>query len=210
MPLANTNNDEAQLILGYLYFGGDDNTTSEQAGEWLTKSAKNGNPEAIFLVATTNFKEGQWSSEAENEEQFSLIKEAAEKGSMEAQRSLACSYAHGETVPKDDIKTMYWDEKAAIQGLAESQHDLALMLLSGYEGGVPQVERAIYWYEKAASKDFNVPHAQWAAEELARIYSGEYDQKYTDKEKKNYWEKRAEYLETVEFRSHPDWFYKNM
>lgn len=203
---AKKNNAEAQLILGYLYYCGDSDTSATQAKYWLQLSAKNGNAEAMFYVATTNFEHGTISSEPKDSKSLPLLLEAAKKGSVEAQRSLAILYAHGEVVPKDNKKTMYWDEQAAKQGLAESQHDLALMLLYG-EGGVIDIPRAIYWYEKSATEDYNVPYAQWAAEALARIYSGSPDPQYTDMEKSKYWESRAQYLETVDFRAHPNWFY---
>ena len=143
-----TNNAEAQLILGYLYYGGDTKTTAKESHYWLKKSAQNGNAEAIALLASTNFKKGFWSNEPQSQTSLSMTLKAANMGSAEAQRSLACAYAHGDVVPQDDIKTMYWDEKAAKQGLAESQNDLALMLLHGM-GGVVDKENAIYWYKKS-------------------------------------------------------------
>lgn len=206
LPLAEKNNSEAQLILGYLYYGGDLETTASVAGYWLQKSAKNGNAEAIALVASTNFKKGTRASAPSSHKMLALTLKAAKKGSAEAQRSLACIYAHGEIVPRDDVLTMYWDEKAAKQGLAESQNDLALFLLNGI-GGEIDVEKAIFWYEQSASKDHNVPYAEWAAEALASIYSGVPEPKYTDEARPAYWEKRAQYLSTLEFRGHPDWFY---
>lgn len=205
-PLALKNNAEAQLILGYLYYGGDVKTTAKNSEYWLKKSAGNGNAEAIALLASTNFKIGSWSSESENCKSLALTLKAAKIGSAEAQRSLACSYANGNMVPQDDIQTMYWDEKAAKQGLATSQNDLALMLLYGI-GGEVNTEKAIYWYQQSASKDHNAPHAQWAAESLARIYSGEPLKKFTDIKKSNYWKIRAQYLSDLKYRGHPDWLY---
>jgi len=207
LPLAKTNDAEAQLILGYLYYGGDSDTSAEEAKYWLLKSCENGNAEAMFYIATTDFKNGFTSSEPKDSESFPLLVEAANKGSAEAQRSLAVLYANGECVPQDYAQTMHWDEMAAKQGLAESQHDLAVMLLCG-DAGVVDIPKAIHWFEHAASKDHNVPYAQWAAEALANIYSGDPAPQYTDLEKSEYWKKRAEFLETVGFRPHPNWFYE--
>jgi len=206
-PLAKRNNAVAQLLLGYLYYGGDDKTTAKTSEYWLKKSAQNGNAEAVALLASTNFKIGSINSEPGYRKSLTLTLKAANKGSAEAQRSLACAYAHGETVPQDDIKMIYWDEKAAKQGLAESQNDLALMLLSGI-GGEINVEEAIYWYQASAAKNYNVPYAEWAAEALARIYSGEPYEEFIDIDKSVYWEQRARYLSGLESRKHPDWFYK--
>lgn len=38
-PIANKNNAQAQLLLGYLFFGGDLKTTPKKAQYWLQKSA---------------------------------------------------------------------------------------------------------------------------------------------------------------------------
>ncbi len=206
-PPAEKNNAEAQLLLGYLYYGGDPKTTATQSQYWLGRSAKNGNAEAVALVASTNFKIGSWSSEPESRKSLSLTLKAANMNSAEAQRSLACSYAHGDIVPQDDLKTMCWDEKAAKQGLAESQNDLALMLLHGM-GGEVNSEKAIYWYRQSASKDHNVPYAQWAAEALECIYKGEPYKELANLEESKYWRNRARYLSSLEFRKHPNWFYK--
>ncbi len=84
------------------------------------------------------------------------------------------------------------------------------MLLHGYVDKIPKIDKSIYWYEKSATHDFNVPYAQWAAEQLTRIYDGQHGESYIDDEKKNYWEERAKYLETLDFRSHDDWFYKDL
>ena len=206
--VANENNEEAQLILGYLYYDAGSNTSPEQAHHWLERSAKNGNANAMYYLATTNFEKGETSTESESAESFALLKKAAKMGSAEAQRNLAIIYAHRETL-KDNKKTMYWDEKAAKQGLAESQNDLAVMLLYG-DNGASNVPKAIFWYKKSAEKDYNVPYAQWAAEALERIYSGDPNISYRDTEKEKYWSDRAKFLETIEYRPHPDWFYSNL
>lgn len=205
-PLAENNDAEAQLLLGYLFYCGDSDTSGVEAAYWLHKSCASGNAEAMYYVATTDFEQGTMFPGPKDSESLPLLQEAANKGSAEAQRSLAILYAHGEMVPQDDHQTMYWDEKAAKQGLAESQRDLAFMLLHGYHGA-PDIPKAIYWYEKAARKDHNVPFAQWAAEELAEIYAGEPDPLYADHAKSEYWRKRSAYLEDVDIRSHPHWFY---
>ena len=203
MPFALKGNVRAQMLLGYLYFGGDTNTSARQAESWLRKSARKGNADAMAMLAEMDFKHGFRSSEA----QTPLMIKAALNGSAEAQRSLACSYVNSHLVDKNITQAMYWDEKAAQQGLAESQHDLALMLLHGMTGEV-DVSKAIYWYQQSAAKDCNVPYAEWAAEALARIYRGIPDQKFRDDELAQYWRGRAQYLSTLAFRPHPDWFYK--
>ncbi len=72
LPLAEKNNAEAQLLLRYLYCGGDNKTTAKQSQYWLERSAKNKNAEAIALVASTNFKIGSWSNEPGSQEAIDI------------------------------------------------------------------------------------------------------------------------------------------
>lgn len=206
-PLAKRKNAQAQLLLGYLYYGGDTGTSRKQAYLWLKQSAQNGNLDAIALTAQTDFKVGCWSSVPNTKKSLALTLKAAKKGSAEAQRSLACAYIHGDLVPTNIELAIYWNKQAAKQGLADSQCDLGTMYLYG-DAGYVDIAQAIFWYEKAASKDYNIPEAQWAAEALSRIYSGTPDIKFHDGKKALYWESRAKMLSTLDFRPFPNWFYK--
>ena len=206
-PIAEKGNSDAQYMLGYLYYGGDLETSRKDAEYWLTKAAKNGHADALAEIAAGNFKIGSWSTTPETPNGIRQLEKAAKMGSADAQRNLACTYAIGEAVLYNPGKATYWYTKAAEQGYAEAQNDIAGMWLDG-EAGKVDLEKAIFWYEKCASNDHHVPYAQWAAETLCEIYGGKFDASHLDKEKEEYWIKRAEYLSTLEFRSHPDWFYE--
>lgn len=206
-PIAENENSDAQYMLGYLYYGGDPETSGKDAEYWLTKAAKQGHADALAEIAATNFNFGGWSTTPETPRGISQLEKAARMGSTAAQRNLACTYAVGEAVPYDPGKAAYWYTKAAEQGHAEAQNDIARMWLDG-EAGEVDLPKAIYWYEKCACSDDNVPYAKWAAEALSDIYSGKFDASNTDRVKERYWNERAEYLTTLPFRSHPDWFYE--
>ncbi|MES9833540.1 MAG: tetratricopeptide repeat protein [Candidatus Thiodiazotropha sp. DIVDIV] len=206
-PIAENGNADAQYMLGYLYYGGDSETNSKDAKYWLTKAAKQGHPDALAEIAATDFKFGGWSTTPETPRGIKQLEKAAKKGSADAQRNLACTYAVGEAVNTDLEKAAYWYTKAAKQGHAEAQNDIAGMWLDGEAGSI-DLEQAIYWYKKCAALDKNVPYAQWAAEALSNIYGGKFYDSHNDKSKEKHWKSRAKYLSKIKFRAYPDWFYE--
>lgn len=206
-PTAEKGNSDAQHLLGYLYFGGDPETSAKDSEYWLKKAARKGHPEALAEIAETDFKKGRRSDTPDTAKGIKQLEHAAKKGSADAQRNLACTYALGEAVPYDAVKATYWYTEAAKQGHGEAQNDIAGMWLDG-EAGKIDLKKAIFWYEKCASKDHNVPYAEWAAETLFQIYSGKFHSSFTDKVKAAYWKKRSHYLTKLPVRAHPDWFYE--
>ena len=96
------------------------------------------------------------------------LRQAAEKGDVEAQSALGVMFRSGIGVPKDYKEAAKWFGKAAEQGYAEAQLRLGSMFQSGI--GVPEDDReAVKWYRKAAEQG----HA-WAQMRLSSMYaSGE-------------------------------------
>ena len=79
-------------------------------------------------------------------EQFSRL---ALKDNAEAQYNLAFMYFGGEGVPQNDIKAVFWFEKAAKSGHARAQDTLAYMYLHG-RGLDADHTQAYAWYSVAA------------------------------------------------------------
>lgn len=72
----------------------------------------------------------------------------------DAQLALGSRYARGEGVPKDLTKAMEWYTKAAEQGNAKAQWNVAAMHAQG-QGGVDRDARtAALWHQKAALQGF--------------------------------------------------------
>ncbi len=61
------------------------------------------------------------------EEKFAQTKMDADAGNAQAQFNLGVMYVQGEGVPKDDAKAVKWYQKAAAQGHADAQFNLAAM-----------------------------------------------------------------------------------
>ncbi len=81
------------------------------------------------------------------------LKADAERGDAIAQSALGWCYdfADCEGIPHDPVKACWWYEKAAAQGEAEAQCNLAVMYARGM--GVRQdYAKAREWFEKAAAQ----------------------------------------------------------
>jgi TPR repeat protein len=206
IPLANKGNAHAQLILGYLYFTSDRNTSRSESIDWLQKAAKQRNPDAIYLLSSMSVSRGFWSNYIVSQRQLKKIYLAARLGSAEAQRCLATSYAHGEIVKKDLNKTVYWDTKAANQGLAESQHDLGVMYLTG-EAGKQDITQSLYWFERCVDRNHNVIEAEWAFKRIIDIYEGKFGEEFKNNEMADKQRERSSILLKLPYRNFPDWFY---
>jgi len=61
-------------------------------------------------------------------------------------------YARGEGVPQDDAQAVIWYRKAAEQGLALAQNDVAFAYLNG-KGVLQDYTQAATWFRKAAEQD---------------------------------------------------------
>ena len=64
---------------------------------------------------------------ADEKNDISVIKRAAEQGDAEAQNNLASMYDRGEGVSQDYKKAVYWYTKAAEQGIPNAQSILGGM-----------------------------------------------------------------------------------
>ncbi|WP_434779209.1 tetratricopeptide repeat protein [Neisseria sp. Ec49-e6-T10] len=76
-----------------------------------------------------------------------ILQTKAQNGDVEAQYLLAKAYYNGDGVSQDTQKSFYWLIKAAEQGYAKAQDNLASAY---YENGDKQ--KAFYWFNKAAEQ----------------------------------------------------------
>ncbi len=76
----------------------------------------------------------------------------AKNGDAKAQYNVALMYARGEGAQPDMKKATVWYEKAAKQGLASAQYNLAQLYHSLGDKEDHAYEKAKYWYEKAAEQ----------------------------------------------------------
>ena len=82
---------------------------------------------------------------------FAVLKPLATQGNAAAQYLLGSMYAHGQGVPQNYTKAVYWYRKAAAQGNAFAEFNLGVAYFDGQ--GVPQdYTQAVYWFRKAAAQ----------------------------------------------------------
>lgn len=88
----------------------------------------------------------------------------AQSGSMEAQYRLGLMYfSAAGGIPQSDREAVGWYRKAAAQGLADAQYDLAYMIEGG-RGVASSDPEALHWYRLAARQGHDL-----AAQALAKI-----------------------------------------
>jgi Sel1 repeat len=78
-------------------------------------------------------------------------RQAAEKGFVPAQYSLACLYENGLGVRQDATEAEFWYRKAALKGEAESQVNLGVLYATG-TGVARDDAEAVRWYRMAAEQ----------------------------------------------------------
>jgi len=97
-------------------------------------------------IGTTAYDNGDYQTALK---EFKIL---AEQGHAKAQHNVGWMYKSDvEGIPKDDKQALYWFIKAAEQGVAESQLNVAIMYDDG-EGTPQDYEQALYWYTKAAEQ----------------------------------------------------------
>jgi TPR repeat protein len=116
----------------------------------------------VLITLTVTFSFGQTAEEINqkskdflNKQDFKsaipLLKQAAEKGSAEAQYNFGVSYQQGIEVQKNDSIANNWFLKSAKQGWKDAQFKIAYSYAKG-RGEVKDDKKAFYWSIKCAEQ----------------------------------------------------------
>lgn len=97
--------------------------------------------------------------------EFNKIRSLAEKGDSEAQCKLAEFYDWGDHVTLNEQEAVRWYMKAAEQGYARAQTNIADRYYLGNRGLPQDYKEAVKWYRKSA-----VQGSDWALVRLALCY----------------------------------------
>jgi len=135
----------------------------KEAAKWLTKSAEQGYPNALFVLGL--YKSAGLGVAKDRKETIRLWTKAAEQGFMPAQCLLGSRYAYGDGVPQDYKEAVKWYKKAAEQGDASTQFRLGSCYANG-EGVTKDMKEAVKWWTKAAEQGY-----EDAKEQLRRLKS---------------------------------------
>lgn len=88
------------------------------------------------------------------EQTIEQLKQAAEKGNIQAQFQLGENYFSGTGVSQDTKQAAEWYLKAGEQGNAEAQFKLGTMYVNGF-GVRRDYEQAISWYESRGTGQYS-------------------------------------------------------
>ena len=113
--------------------------------------AANGEPRIRVWEMELPAQQGRTVQARLEQENLAAVRQAAERGDVEAQYNLGVLYGMGRGVPLDDAEAVRWYRLAAEQGEAAAQHNLGFMYATGR--GVPQDDvEAVRWYRLAATQ----------------------------------------------------------
>ncbi len=94
------------------------------------------------------YKHEKRQRELKLKKEFKTIYAKAQKGDLEAQRSIGVAYVYGLGTLKDYKKGMNWLKKAAEKGNAAAQSDLGGIYATGSAGVLKDMNKAKHWIEK--------------------------------------------------------------
>lgn len=158
LPLAEKGNSKAQFNLGIFYYSEGD---YDDAINWLTKSAKNGNVYAQYRLAKCYAIVKQNLSQAAY-----WYRKAAVQGDSTSQHDLCLLYDN--RIPSDYKMALYWCKRSAKQGNADAQMWLGSFYCFG-EGTQPNPIQCYGWLYCA----LNNHDAFTALNQLKRTTTGE-------------------------------------
>lgn len=144
---------EAQSALGACYLAGNGvERDLQQALHWLLKAAEQGDPKAQWNLGAV-YTSGQDGLKRDLPLAFRWCQKAAAAGFVPAQATLGVMFAKA----KDFEQSALWLHKAAAQGDAEAQYNLANAYIKGL--GVPaDLHQSFAWMVSAAEQ--GIPQAQ--------------------------------------------------
>ena len=138
----------AQNELGTYYYKEKEPTqdTYRAARYWFKKAAQQG-----FILAQYNlgmmYDKGEGGGTKIHLHLLGMMYDKGEGGTKTQRARVLRSF--GEFFRQDTQRARYWFKKAAQQGFAPAQHNLAVMYYKG-EGGATDLQLAREWFEKAA------------------------------------------------------------
>lgn len=156
---------EAQHDLAALYTAGQGGVKADfaRAAAWFEEAAINGIANARYNLGVL-YHQGLGVTQDTNKA-LNWYKAAAAQNHPEAQYNLGIAYIEGVGATYDPAKAAGNFESAARAGIMEAAYNLGLIHENGLLGA-PQIEEAIYWYNRAAEN--GSPEGKAALNQLAR------------------------------------------
>lgn len=156
---------EAQHDLAALYTAGQGGVRTDftRAAQWFEEAALNGVPNARYNLGVL-YHQGLGVTQ-DTAKAINWYKAAAAQNHPEAQYNLGIAYIEGVGTEYNPQKAASNFESAARAGILEASYNLGLIYENGLLGS-PQVEDAVYWYNRAAEQ--GSPEGKAALNQLAK------------------------------------------
>ncbi|RLL50178.1 hypothetical protein D8Y20_12105 [Mariprofundus sp. EBB-1] len=139
---------EAKLLLGMMYdLGHGIVTSSSDAEAWYQQASELGSEDALYNLAALYYRQLKY------KKAFDLFVQAAEKGDVEAQNTIASMYQNGQGVDVNIEQSIHWYALAAKHAYAPAQFNLGNIYRKG-DGVEQQDDKAVQWYREAARQGF--------------------------------------------------------
>lgn len=183
---------EAQHDLAALYTAGQGGvkTNFARAAQWFEEAALNNIPNARYNLGVL-YHQGLGVKQ-DTAQAINWYKAAAAQNHPEAQYNLGIAYIEGVGTEYNPQKAAANFESAARSGILEASYNLGLIYENGLLG-TPQVEDAIYWYNRAAEQ--GSPEGKAALNQLAKNMG------YSESRIKDIYNKRKASLDGAPVRS---------
>lgn len=138
-----------------------DPQVEETAGQRIVRKARNGDPEAMFIVSA-NYYEGGDDFAPDPARGLLWLRRAAEAGYPQAQMTLASMLVQGEELQQDKDEAFYWASRAADQGFVPAYMMLGMMYENG-DGVAQDTDQARGYYRQAVEGGFAPAQERLAA-----------------------------------------------
>ena len=144
-------------IIALIYQNGERGVRADiqEAIEWFTRAAEQGDPEAQYNLGLI-YRDGKNGVTTNNFKAFRLLTQAEEQGYLPAQNNLGFVLFYGRDGVKADIfKTIELFTKAGEQECLPAQNELGWIYQNGVEGVAADIFKAIEWFKRAAKQGYS-------------------------------------------------------
>ena len=138
---------ESQFECGMMYAS---RKNGKAALSWLKKAADQDHTLSQYQLGELYFY-GELVDEDLNLA-YAWYEKAALRGNMQAQYQLVELLSYEDFPDPENKLSFSWCEKSANQGYAPAQVELADRFLDGEEGAEKNIDKALFWYKKAAAQ----------------------------------------------------------
>jgi TPR repeat protein len=159
LPFADKGNSEAQYLMGVIFSHQDKTRDYQSAARWYDKAAQQGNADAQFSLGFLLYNgagnPGEKTSVAPDRTlAFQYLTAAAQQNMPMAQHLVSTMLLKGEGTNADAMEALRWGMLAAEADIAESQFNVAMMLVRKPGATMDDYIQSYKWFTILAGKGY--------------------------------------------------------